>query len=189
MDKIERMKLIEIYKRCSDEDLRQFILEGKESFQEGAFELILKEAQKRGIDNKPDVDEYEYDNYRSGEEINFAEMSTEDLMGVLVNVHDLDELNFHLASAEAIRRNIDMTDVRAFKKIVQCEQCDTGMEIEMIENPRPLIILKTIDETGLYTDALDEEGISYEIQIIVDDRDYKKAGITANNIMLPFDDE
>jgi hypothetical protein len=113
-------------------------------------------------------------------------------MGVLINIHNLDELNFHLAAAEAIRRNIDASDIRAYKKLVQCEQCssttDTA-EIEMIENPRPLIILKTIDEAGLYIDTLDDEEIPFEIQINVEDRDYKKAEMATNGIITPPEDE
>ena len=58
----------------------------------------------------------------------------------------------------------------------------------MIENPRPLIILKTIDEAGLYIDTLVEEEIPFEIQIIVDDRDYKKAEMATDNI-LPFPED
>ena len=186
MEKKRRMELIDIYKRCSDDDLDQMIQEGKDSFEEGAYELILAEAGKRGINDEPDNDDSDNEvDSECIEEINFNIMSTEDLMGVLINLHAMDELNFHLASAEAIRRNIDASDIRAFKKIVNCEQCTDSIEIEMIENPRPLIILKTIEEAGLYADALDEEGISYEIQIIVDDMDYKKAEMATNNILFP----
>jgi len=183
MDEIRRKELIEIYKNCSDEDLHQFILEGNENFEEEAYKLILVEAHKRGLDdNEPDDNEV-------GEEINFDEMSNEDLLGILVNINTLDELNFHLASAEAVRRNIDMTDIRAYKKIVNCEQCDEGIEIELIENPRPLIILKTIDEASLYIDSLDEEGIPFEIQIIIDEKNYKKAEMATNNILPPPENE
>ena len=180
MDESKRMKLIETYEKCSDYEISQMIMEGKESFEEGVYDLIRIEARKRRIDYKPD----------SGfsKKIDFDEMSNEDLLGVLVNIHTLDELNFHLASAEAIKRNIDATDIRAFKNIVNCEQCGDGIEIEMIENPRPLIILKTIDEAGPYIDTLDEEGIPFEIQIIVDDKDYKKAEMATDNI-LPFQED
>jgi hypothetical protein len=166
------------------------IQEGRESFEEGAYELILTEADKRGIDDEPDYDDQDNEiDSEYVEEINFNNMSTEDLMGILINLHALDELNFHLASAEAIRRNIDASDIRAFKKIVNCEQCTDCVEIEMIENPRPLVIIKMIDEAGLYTDTLDEEDIPYEIQIIVDDKDYKKAEMATNNILFPHEDE
>lgn len=185
MDKKRRMELIKIYKRCSDDDLDQMIQEGKDSFEEGAYELILAEANKRGIDDEnDDFEANDESGYEFTEEIDFKEMSTEDLMGVLINLHAVDELNFHLASAEAIRRNIDASDVRSYKKIVNCEQCSDSVEIEMIENPRPLVIVKTIDEAGLYTDILDEEGVQYEIQIIVDDEDYKKAEMATNNIIF-----
>lgn len=180
MDDSKRMKLIETYEKCSDDEIRQMILEGKESFEEGAYDLIRIEARKRRIDKKP---QHEF----SGK-INFDEISNKDLLGLLVNIHTLDELNFHLASAEAIKRNIDEADIRAFKKIVNDEQCGDGIEIEVIENPRPLIILKTIDEAGLYTGTLDEEGIPFEIQINVDDRDYKKAEMATDNI-LPFPED
>lgn len=190
MNKERRLELIEIYKRCSDDDLVQMIEEGPENYQDGAFELILSEAEKRGLGNEPDDEiqdnEYVYD---VSDEINFDEMSTEDLMGVLVNIHALDELNFHLAAAEAIRRNIDATDVRAYKKLVrreqQCSATADTVEIKMIENPQPLVIVTTIDEASLYTDRLDEDGIPFEIQVIVDDRDYRKAEMAINNILLP----
>ena len=189
MDKVKRKRLIEIYKKCSDDDLNQMILEGEGCFGEGVYELILAEANKRGINDESDEEfDGEEPDDEFVEEINFSEMPTEDLLGVLLNLHTLDELNFHLASAEAIRRNIDMADVREYKKIVNCEQCGEDPEIEMIENPRPLIILKTLDEAGLYTDTLDEEGIPFEIQIIVDDRDYKKAEVATNNILPPPED-
>lgn len=180
MDDSKRMKLIETYERCSDEEIKQMILEGKESFEEGAYDLIRIEARKRRIDNKPG-DEF-------SKKINFNEMSNEELLGVLVNIHTLDELNFHLASAEAIKRNIDAADIRAFKNIVNNEQRGDDIEIEVIENPRPLIILKTIDEAGLYIDTLDEKGIPFEIQINVDDRDYKKAEMATDNI-VPFQED
>ena len=38
MDDRKRMKLIEIYERCSDDEIRQMLLEGKESFEEGAYD-------------------------------------------------------------------------------------------------------------------------------------------------------
>ena len=149
-------------------------------------ELILEEAKIRGIYNEVDGEEIredEVDGDEVREEINFDEMSNEDLFGVLVNIHTLDDLNFHLASAEAIRRKIDMTDIRAFKALVNGEQNEEDVKIEMIENPRPLIILKTIDEAGLYIDTLDKEGIPFEIQIIIDEKNYKKAEMATNNIL------
>lgn len=196
MDKERRLKLIEIYKKCSDDDLDQMIQEGRESYEDGAYELILEEIRRRGISDPASDDllddESDYDGeseYEYAEEINFEGMSSEDLMGMLVNIHTLDELNFHLAAAEAIRRNIDASDIRAYKKIVQCDnQCSANtdtVEMAIIENPRPLIILNSIEEADFYADALAEEGIPFEIQIIVDDRDYKKAELATNNIMLP----
>lgn len=185
MEKERRKELTEIYKNCGDDDLSEMIQEGKESYEEGAYELILKEVQKRGLDGGND--DYDSDDEFHGE-INFNEMSTEDLMGVLVNIHDLDELNFHMAAAEAIRRNIDASDIRVYKKLVQCEQCSTTtdtIKIEMIENPRPLIILQTIEEAELYIDTLDKEGVPFEIQVIIDDRDYRRAEMATNNIVLP----
>ena len=180
MDDSKRMKLIEIYERCSDDEIREMIQEGKDSFEEGAYDLIRIEARKRRINIKPDN--------KPGKKMKFDEMSNEDLLGVLVNIHALDELDFHLASGEAIKRNIDGADIRAFKKIINNEQCGDGIEIEMIENPRPLIILETIDEARLYINTLDEEEIPFEIQIIVDDRDYKKAEMATGNI-LPFPED
>lgn len=194
MDKEKRLRLIEIYKKCSDDDLDQMMQEGEESYEDGAYELILEESRKRGLIDAPDDDDPDnaFD-YEAGTEINFCDMSTEDLMSALVNIHTLDELNFHLAAAEAVRRKIDAADIRAFKRIVQCDQqCSSTtdtVDMEMIENPRPLIILNTFDEAALYTDVLDEEGIPFEIQIIVDDRDYKKAEMVTNNISFPPEDD
>jgi hypothetical protein len=193
MDNERRRTLFELYKKSSDEELEQLLLEGKESFEDGAYDLILAEAKRRKLDagtdyiESYDEDEAEYTD--AIKEIRFDMMSDADLMGVLVNMHQLDELNFHLASAEAIRRRIDATDIREYRKTVQQERGAEPVEVEMIENPRPLIILKTIDEAGLYAEALDEEGIPYEIQVIVDDRDYKQAEMATNSIMPPVDDE
>ena len=53
MDDAKRMKLIEIYERCSDDEIIQMLLEGKESFEEGAYDLIRIEASKRRINTKP----------------------------------------------------------------------------------------------------------------------------------------
>ena len=54
MDDSKRMKLIEIYERCSDDEIREMIQEGKDSFEEGAYDLIRIEARKRRINIKPD---------------------------------------------------------------------------------------------------------------------------------------
>lgn len=194
MEKERRKSLIEYYKNCSDYDLEMMIQDGRESFEEGVYELILNEAEKRGLDEKSgnnflndEQEDFGPDN-KYYDEINFSKMSTEDLLGLLINTHLLDELNFHLASAEAIRRNIDATDIREFKKIVQQEQCNKGAEIELIENPQPLVILKTIDEACLCANALNEEGILFEIQIIVDQKDYRKAEMASDRILSDSED-
>ncbi|GEM_PF-2487226 len=194
MDQERRKTLIELYRKSSDYDLEQLLLEGKESFEDGAYDLIVAEARRRHIHTGPDYIESDYDEDEAEytdamKEIRFDMMSDPDLMGVLVNIHQLDELNFHLASAEAIRRGIDATDIRAYRKTVQQERCAEPVEVEMIESPRPLIISKTIDEAKLYAEALDEEGIPYEVQIIVDDKDYKQAEMATNSIMPPENDE
>ena len=184
MEKEKRKQLIDIYKKCSDDDLNQMILEGEESFEDGAYNLILAEMQKRGIGEEHHEDEPDdEDGFEVSEEIDFDKMNTADLMGVLVNLHTLDKLNFHLALAEAVRRKIDTSDITAYKKIVNGNRCEDAIKIEVIENPRPLVILNSFDEAGLYTATLDEEEIPYEIQIIVDDRDYKKAEMVTMNIL------
>ncbi|MDM7918682.1 MAG: hypothetical protein QUS12_05895 [Methanosarcina sp.] len=193
MDQERRKTLIELYRKSSDDDLEQLLLEGKESYEDGAYDLIVAEAKRRHIHTGPDyIEAYDEDEAEDGEavkEIRFDMISDPDLMGVLVNIHQLDELNFHLASAEAIRRRIDETYIRAYRKTVQRESCAEPVDVEMIENPRPLIIVKTIDEAGFYAEALEGEGIPYEVQIIVDDRDYKQAEMATNGIMPPENDE
>lgn len=194
MDNERRRTLFELYKKSSDEDLEQLLLEGKESYEDGAYDLIVAEAKRRHIHTGPDYIEPDYDEDEAEyteaiKEIRFDMMSDADLMGVLVNIHSLDELNFHLASAEAIRRRIDSTDIRAYRKTVQQERSAEPVEVEMIENPRPLIIVKTIDEAGFYAEALEGEGIPYELQILVDDKDYKQAEMATNSIMPPENDD
>jgi len=193
MDNERRRTLFELNKKSSDEDLEQLLLEGKESFEDGAYELILAEAKRRKLDTGTDyIESYDEDEAEYSEakkEIRFNMMSDADLMGVLVNMHQLDELNFHLASAEAIRRRIDATDIKTYRKTVQQERCAEPVEVEMIENPRPLVIVKTIDEAGFYAEALDGEGIPYEVQIIVDDKDYKQAEMATGSIIPPVNDE
>ncbi len=145
-----------------------------------------------GIGSDHDDTSYDPDKTEEREtarEIRFDRMSNADLMGVLINIHSLDELNYHLASAEAIRRRIDATDIRAYRKTVQSERYTEPVEIDIIENPRPLVIIKTIDEAAFYAEALEGEGIPYEVQVIVDDKDYKQAEIATNSIMHSENDE
>ena len=182
MDSAEQKRFIEIYKKCGDDEIVMMIDEGEDSFQEGAYELILAEAESRGLISGDDALYVE----GSEGEINFADMSDEDLMGVLVNIHDLDELNFHMASAEAVRRNIDSSDIRIYKRMVQegkqeqCTECEE--KIEVIENPQPLIILHSYEEVGLFVNKLHDEEVSFEIQINVDERDYKKAEMATSEL-------
>ncbi len=189
MDSAEQNRFIEIYKKCGDDELVMMIDEGEDSFQEGAYELIIAEAKRRGLVTGNDSFYVE----GSEGEINFADMSNEDLMGVLVNIHNLDELNFHMASAEAVRRNIDSSDIRAFKSMVQKkenEQCtECAEKIEVIENPHPLIILNSYEEVGLFVDKLYDEEIPFEIQINVDGRDYKKAEMATSELFVLPEDE
>lgn len=52
MDIQERRKLKEKYKEFSNEALLDMLLEGKQAYVEGAYELLLQEAKDRGLEDK-----------------------------------------------------------------------------------------------------------------------------------------
>lgn len=52
MDMQERAELKEKYKELSDEALLDMLIEGKQVYIEGAYELLLQEVKNRGLENK-----------------------------------------------------------------------------------------------------------------------------------------
>lgn len=52
MDLQKNLELKEKYAKMSDEEIMAMLLEGKDEFVEGAYELLLREAQLRGLEDK-----------------------------------------------------------------------------------------------------------------------------------------
>lgn len=54
MDEKEKLRLQEEYQLLTDEEILEMLSFDKKEYEEGVYELILKEAKKRGIDKKTD---------------------------------------------------------------------------------------------------------------------------------------
>jgi len=52
MEYQERLRLKKLYGQYSDEALIEMLLESKQAYQEGVYELILEEAKKRDLEEK-----------------------------------------------------------------------------------------------------------------------------------------
>ncbi|TBR18088.1 hypothetical protein EPO66_01690 [bacterium] len=52
MDLQKNLELKEKYAKMSDEEIMAMLLEGKDEFVEGAYELLLHEAKSRGLEDK-----------------------------------------------------------------------------------------------------------------------------------------
>ncbi len=52
MDLQKNLELKEKYAKMSDEEITAMLLEGKDEFVEGAYELLLREAKSRGLEDK-----------------------------------------------------------------------------------------------------------------------------------------
>lgn len=172
MELDQQMQLIEYYKELGDEEIKELLLTGKDAFEDGVFEIIKNEAHSRkieAVDSRIPIIETNYDKMSRGE-----------LLDILSRIETLDKLNYHLISAEAIIRNIDMNEIQEFKEAKYGNPEASKTEIETIDNPQLLIITKTLESARFYTEKLVSEGISFEIQIAVDEKNYRKAELITN---------
>jgi hypothetical protein len=96
--------------------------------------------------------------------------------------------------AEAFRRNMCCAEVDQFcKNILKAQKCETNEEdaeeIWLPGNPLPLVIVEKAEDAQPFLEALDEAGIPYNIQIIVDDKDYERADYAISHLQSVVEDE
>jgi len=87
---------------------------------------------------------------------------------------------FNALCAEAFRRNISRDEIEHLhKEIIKAQNKEDNEEKEergsLPENILPLIILENLEDAQPYFEALDEAGIPYNIQIMVEENDYDQA--------------
>jgi len=174
MELEKQMKFVEYFKERSDVEIKEAVLSGKESFQEGVFEIILAEAHSRKIEINPAQNTEESKGYDT--------MSRAELLDLLIKIDTLDELNFHLISAEAIMRKISRKEINEYERLKYGDKQETTPEIDSIENPQPLLIVKNIETARPIAESLSAAQIPFEVQINVDEENYRKAEIKLNEI-------
>jgi len=179
MDKEKNMDLINYYKEKSDEEIKEFIRLGRDSFEEEAYDIILTEARRRRLDEKtPDI---------KGIEKPFGEMTRVEIFELFLSAQNMEPDLYNALCAEAFRRNISRDEIEHLHKEILKAKKKENNEDEaeadsMPGNLLPLIILENLEDAQPYFAALIEAGIHYNIQIMVEEQDYDQADYITNRL-------
>jgi hypothetical protein len=172
MDMEKNSHLIKYYNEQSDEQIKEFLRLGHDSFEQEAYDIIRNEARRRGLDKEtPDVD---------GIDKTFEEMTRGEILGLFLSARTMKKDLYNALCAEAFRRNISRDEIDHIHKEVlkahRKENCEEESETGSLPgNTLPLIILETLEDAQPYFEALFEAGIQFNIQIMVDEKDYDQA--------------
>ena len=172
MDMKKHLDLIKYYKEQSDEQIKEFLRLGRDSFEKEAYEIIRNEANLRGLyEDTPDT---------KGIEKPLREMTRAEILGLFLSAQTMEPDLYNALCAEAFRRNISRDEIEHLHREIlktQKKINNEGQEekISMSSNPLPLIILENLEDAQPYFDALIEAGIPYNIQIMVEENDYDQA--------------
>jgi hypothetical protein len=185
-----QLNLAKSYSEKSDEEIRALLQSGRDSFEEEAYDILLKESRRRGFDQAvPGITRTQ----RSIGETPLGAMTQGEILGLFMSAHTLEADLYNDLCAEAFRRNMCRAEVDQFcKNICKGQKCEADEEdeaIEMLSHPLPLIIVENSEDAQPFLEALDEAGIPYNIQIIVDDKDYEKADYTISHLQSSKEDE
>jgi len=179
MDMEENLNLIKHYKEQPDEEIKEFLRLGRDSFEKEAYDIILMEARRRGLDEEtPEI---------KGDERALGEMTRVEILGLFLSGQTMKPDLYNALCAEAFRRNISLEEIehlhrnilKAQRKENNEEEAETDLQHS---NPLPLIILENLEDAQPYFNALNEAGIHYNIQIMVDEKDYDQADYTTSRI-------
>jgi len=172
MDMEKNMNLIKYYKEQSDEQIKEFLRLGLDSFEQEAYDIIRNEARCRGLDKEtPDI---------KGIDKPLGEMTRLEILGLFLSAQSMEPDLYNALCAEAFRRNISRDEIehlhknilKALKKENHEEEPET---CSLPGNYLPLIILENLEDAQPYFEALTEAGIRYNIQIMVEEKDYDQA--------------
>jgi hypothetical protein len=191
MDMEMQLNLAKSYSEKSDEEIRALLQSGRDSFEEEAYDILLKESRRRGFDQEsPAVARTQ----RLVGEKPIGAMTQGEILGLFMSAHTLEADLYNDLCAEAFRRNMCRAEVDQFcKNILKAQKYEANEEeeeaIEMPGNPLPLVIVENSEDAHPFLEALDEAGISYNLQIIVDDKDYEKADYAISHLQSVVEDE
>ena len=179
MEMEERSQLERYYSERSDEELKQFILSGKDSFQEGAYDMILIEARRRRIDER---DLLAQQNAQKA----LHEMSRGELISLLSEDAPPKGTQLDSLHAEAFRRNIQRDEIAEYRlntapKDLEAPQIAERQQV--MDCTFPLLTLDTLADVNKYTDVLARAGIPFALQILVNEQDYAKAESETNVVL------
>jgi hypothetical protein len=190
MDMEMNLNLAKSYSEKSDEEIRALLQSGRDSFEEDAYDILLKESRRRGFDQESPTTAR---THRLIGETPLGAMTQGEMLGLFMSAHTLEPDLYNDLCAEAFRRNMCRAEVDQFcKNILKAQTCEANEEeaegIELPGNPLPLIIVENPEDAQPFLEALDEAGIPYHIQIIVDDKDYEKADYAISHLQSVEED-
>jgi hypothetical protein len=172
MDTESRSNLAEHYKEISDEEIKTLLQSGPDSFEKEAYDLLIMESKRRRLGKSgPEV---------AWTEKTLEEMTRSEILELFLSADNMETHLYNELCAEAFRRNMCRDEVdHLCKNALAIQKNKTNEEetetIDLISNPLPLIIVEDSEDAQPYLDALDDADIPYNIQVIVDERDYEKA--------------
>jgi hypothetical protein len=191
MDMEMSLNLAKSYGEKSDDEIRALLQSGRDSFEEEAYDILLKESKRRGFDQAATVIAR---TQRLIGEKPLGTLTQGEILDLFMSSHTMEPDLYIELCAEAFRRNMCRAEVDQFCKDVLAAQKNEEDEQEAVTtqapcNPLPLLIVENIEDAEPFLEALDEAGISYNIQIIVDENDYEKADYVTSHLQSIVDDE
>ena len=176
MDIENNLRLVKYYKEQSDEQIKEFLRLGRDGFEQEAYDIIRNEARLRRLDaDHPDSKSIEKP---------LGEMTRGEIMGLFLSAQTMEPHLYNALCAEAFRRNICRDEIDNFHRELLKAQRKKKNENENENeteadstpgNPLPLIIFESLEDAKPYFKALMEAGIPYNIQIMVEEKDYDQA--------------
>jgi hypothetical protein len=184
MDMEMNLNLAKSYSEKSDEEIRALLQSGRDSFEEEAFDILLMESKRRGFDQEtPAVARTQT---LIGEKP-LGAMTQVEILELFMSSRTMEPDLYIELCAEAFRRNMCRAEVDQFcKNILKAQKYEANEEdaeeIGLPGNPLPLVIVENAEDAKPFLEALDEAGIPYNIQIIVDDKDYERADYAISHL-------
>ena len=179
MDTETNMDLMKYYREQSDEQIKELLLLGRDSFEPEAYDIIRNEARLRGL--------YETAPETKVIERPLGEMTRAEILGLFLSGRTMAPDLYNALCAEAFRRNISLEEIqhlhRNILKAQRKENNEEEAETDSLNgNPLPLIILENLEDAQPYFEALNAAGIPYNIQIMVEEQDYDQADHLISNL-------
>ena len=173
MDNEERLDLAKHYREQSDEEIKELLQSGPDSFEKEAYDLLLMEARHRRFNEDVTSD-------ITKTEKPLGEMTRGEILVLFMSAQNMETNLYNALCAEALRRNICLDEIDQFRKGILAIQKDEINEEEAetippLSDPLPLIITENLEDAQPFFKALIEAAIPYSIQIMVDESDYEKA--------------